>query len=104
MIKKKRKWLSKGEFTKKYNAYLSTTKWKKLRDIVLARDGYKCIECQNTENLIIHHLNYDTIFSETMDCLVVLCRFCHEKIHKKKPRRKIMAKKKAKKPAPKKKC
>ena len=37
----------------------STTAWRKLRQLVLARDHHRCVVCGATDRLEIHHLDGD---------------------------------------------
>lgn len=59
-----------NEYSEEFNNKL---KWK-----IKKRDGYKCTECGGTENLLIHHIDYDKSNCE-MDNLITLCRKCHYK-------------------------
>jgi len=55
-----------------------------LRQMVLERDGNRCIICGSTENLICHHLEgilYNPIESADMDLCVTLCFTHHENSH-----------------------
>jgi 5-methylcytosine-specific restriction endonuclease McrA len=56
-----------------------------LRDAVLARDGYRCVECghpweSGSRRIVVHHLDHDRAHNE-MSNLVTMCRACHPKIH-----------------------
>jgi 5-methylcytosine-specific restriction endonuclease McrA len=55
------------------------------RENILYRDGFKCILCDNTKDLIIHHKNGQGRCTDNPDNtpknLVTLCRSCHMKIH-----------------------
>ena len=56
-----------------------------LRQIVLKRDDYKCIKCNNTENLHCHHIEgirWEPIESADVDKCITVCKNCHIKIHK----------------------
>jgi 5-methylcytosine-specific restriction endonuclease McrA len=55
-----------------------------LRQLVLKRDGYKCIKCKSEERLHCHHilpLNESPIESADVDNCIALCKVCHKKIH-----------------------
>lgn len=71
----------------RYYKYLSSAKWRKLRERVLARDGYACTECCSPDSLQVHHLTYDRVFEEELDDLVTLCDTCHGKQHEKTKKR-----------------
>jgi len=61
-----------------YLSYLKTDAWKEKRKEFLELANYECQECGSTENLQIHHLNYENIGEETEDDVEVLCKECHE--------------------------
>lgn len=65
----------------KYQAYLRSKTWKRIRQRVLDRDGWKCRSCgaRATE---VHHGAYDaaTMRGETLERLYAVCRHCHEAI------------------------
>ena len=65
-----------------YKGYLKSKEWrtKKMEALFLAR--YKCRDC-GADYEEVHHLTYARVGYERMSDLVVLCRRCHEKRHKK---------------------
>ena len=65
-----------------YHAYLQTKEWYDKRNQVLKFSDYKCNRCEETENLQVHHLNYNSIGDESMNDLEVVCKSCHKGIHK----------------------
>lgn len=52
--------------------------------------GNKCVICNGTDNLVIHHKSYENNGHEKDDELSLLCKRCHSLFHKrtqvKKPR------------------
>jgi len=68
-------------FQKEYINYLSSPKWKQIREKVLTRANRICEGCLDKPASVIHHLNYKSIYSEMLFDLVALCRDCHEKCH-----------------------
>ncbi len=66
-----------------YRNYLQSNHWKETRARALSRANYKCEKCNCTEYLQVHHLNYKHLWNEQDSDLLVLCRTCHLKIHKK---------------------
>jgi hypothetical protein len=57
-----------------------------LRQLVLARDGYKCKECGSTEQLHCHHIlpvAVEPLLSADIDNCTTLCVDCHKQVHKK---------------------
>lgn len=66
-----------------YKDYLQTDHWKETRKQALFRSGRKCQLCSNMGNLHVHHNNYDNLWEETDNDLIVLCDKCHAKFHDK---------------------
>ena len=60
-----------------YNAYLKTPEWRRLRAVVIERDGQCCRACKATEALHVHHLHYRTLGRESGSELVTFCKRCH---------------------------
>lgn len=58
--------------------------WKKKRNEIIMRDGFKCAICQCTKNLQVHHIysldNYPNMKLENNN-LITLCDICHHKAH-----------------------
>ena len=65
-----------------YRSYLNSKDWHDKRNRMLCYSDYKCSKCGNTENIQVHHLNYNTIGDESFNDLQVVCVGCHKKIHK----------------------
>ena len=56
-----------------------------LRQMVLKKDGYKCIKCKNTDELHCHHIYpvaTDPLLSADVDNCITLCVKCHKQVHK----------------------
>lgn len=56
-----------------------------LRQLVLERDGYKCIKCGSKGPLHCHHISpvtIDPLVSADIDNCLTLCDNCHRKVHK----------------------
>jgi hypothetical protein len=57
-----------------------------LRQMVLERDSYKCVKCDNNiEELQCHHImpvNIEPLLSADIDNCITLCKDCHIKVHK----------------------
>ena len=64
-----------------YERYIKSSKWRNIRQRVMARDGQRCKMCNSTENLQVHHLTYEHLYKEEnyLYDLVTLCKKCHEK-------------------------
>jgi len=66
---------------KSYQEYLNHWTWKEKRDyLIYLKEKCKC--CGSKRNLIVHHKNYDSVGNENMHDVEVLCKNCHEKVHK----------------------
>lgn len=73
----------------KYNNYLKKPQWKKRRDEILERDGYRCQWCGSAENLQVHHKCYFKNSRGEMippweyedKYLITLCGDCHKWWH-----------------------
>lgn len=68
-----------------YKDKLKTKEWYQRRSTILKRDNYKCIKCNSTENLHVHHKAYvigRDPWEYTDEYLVTLCSNCHEKEHR----------------------
>lgn len=66
-----------------YIVFLASNYWKIVREMVLKRDGYKCMICSNTKYLQVHHDHYKNHFNEHnhLEDLMTLCRGCHKEHH-----------------------
>lgn len=71
---------------KEYGKYLQSKDWIERRDKFRDIWGNKCACCHSTENLHVHHLNYECLGKETLKDVVLLCKGCHLKAHKGKLR------------------
>lgn len=60
-----------------YDRFLATRWWKKLRQVVLERDDYACVECRSRVNLHVDHVEYPGCGLETPEHLQTLCYRCH---------------------------
>lgn len=74
-----------------YGGLLFTVEWKNKRNQILDRDG-KCIICSSTQNLQVHHRQYQFIVRENKFklpweyedyLLITLCESCHRRGHSK---------------------
>lgn len=70
--------------SKKYNDYLKSEHWLKIRKIALNFYGNKCGRCceSDVNRLNVHHKNYYNLHNEDVKLdLFVLCKNCHEAYH-----------------------
>lgn len=65
----------------KYEEYLQTEQFDKLRQTVLLRDHNRCVICGSISELQIHHLTYRNVYHENTQDLITLCRKCHATYH-----------------------
>ncbi len=63
--------------TRRYQAYMRSPEWRKLRKRILERDGYKCLLC-GEEATEVHHLNYDRFGHEQETDLIAVCHDCNQ--------------------------
>lgn len=74
-----------------YELLLERPEWKAYRLAVLSERGEKCEWCGSDKNLHVHHKFYLKYpngkkilpWEYNINCLLVLCKDCHEKAHKK---------------------
>jgi 5-methylcytosine-specific restriction endonuclease McrA len=75
-----------------YGALLFREEWKRKRKEILERDNNKCVICDSTQNIVVHHRQYVFIkerqsFKDPWDydnsLLITLCRSCHQRGHTK---------------------
>ena len=64
-----------------YAEYLRSDEWRRLREAALRRAGHRCHLCGHDRRLEVHHRDYETIGSERVEDLVVLCLLCHTRHH-----------------------
>lgn len=66
----------------KYSDYLLDPRWLALREIIKARDLYKCVVCDSKRNLNVHHKRYcGKPWESPHQDLITLCNDCHKKFH-----------------------
>lgn len=73
--------------------FCKTLAWKKMREKILRRDGYRCVDCRRygrvTEATTVHHIqHYDEHPELALDPsnLISLCASCHNAKHPEKGR------------------
>jgi hypothetical protein len=63
-----------------WEKYLNSAAWREKRQLVLERDGHRCMMCgANGEgvSLSVHHNTYEQLGNEPLNHLVSLCSLCH---------------------------
>lgn len=72
------------QFLPSYQKYLRSPHWKTIKQQALDFYGNRCVLCNSSTNLNVHHRNYDHLSNEVINKdLIVLCRDCHGKFHNK---------------------
>jgi len=66
---------------KNYQEYLQSTLWEDKAEL-MKRITRKCEFCGKKKNLQVHHKHYRNVTNEQQKDLRVLCKKCHEKLHK----------------------
>lgn len=74
-----------GEVCYTYKDYLNTKHWNNIKN-KFYNDfrNASCQICNNKTNLNLHHKTYKRIGKEYISDLIVLCKYCHNYIHKHK--------------------
>lgn len=76
------------DYRKESNAFYNSPEWRKVREYVLMRDNFLCVQCGEPAHDVHHkrHLNshnlYNTEISMNPDNLISLCKACHTRHHK----------------------
>lgn len=82
--KEKEVWLKEHCTTKEdYAEYLKDPQWLKRRSEIFELRGKKCMNCESTVFLHIHHIGYTGKYPWLApdDDLICLCKACHNKAH-----------------------
>ena len=68
------------EWWARYDAYLRSPAWTRLRDAVRQRCNNVCEHCHQAPMQQAHHLTYDHVFHEQLTDLLGVCCRCHDEI------------------------
>lgn len=63
--------------SRRYQTYMASPEWRRLRQTILARDGYKCQIC-GEEATDCHHLSYSRFGHELETDLISVCGPCNQ--------------------------
>lgn len=75
-----------------YGNLLFDPRWKTKRAAIVSRDSNRCVICENTDELQVHHRQYHFIKSAHAfkmpwdyadDLMITLCKSCHQRGHAK---------------------
>src|SRR5262249_177304 len=69
------------EWWARYDAYITSEKWRELRAAVMERCGGLCEGCRDSRATQVHHLTYGHFRHEFLWELAAVCRACHERVH-----------------------
>ncbi len=68
---------------RRYQEYLGSEHWEKLRESALERDGRKCAECGKKKRLQVHHKVYQKRWEDgKLEDVETLCSSCHRGKHR----------------------
>jgi len=68
--------------SKRKAAAAKATDWRKVRVVVLKRDGHRCRACSSTQGLEVHHVVMRSLGGkDDATNLIALCRDCHRSVH-----------------------
>ena len=71
------------KLTKKvYKDYLKSDGWKERRKLFLQTKDNRCERCESIMRLNVHHGSYQTFGKESDEHLFILCKTCHNELHK----------------------
>lgn len=68
-------------FSKEYREHLSSDKWQRIREKVLARSNGVCEGCGDRPATDVHHKTYLHLGDEFLFELLALCHPCHDRWH-----------------------
>lgn len=70
-----------NNFRQEYEQYLTSHAWKEFRRKAFAFYGKKCILCDSTTLVEVHHKHYRNFKNEKIEDVIPLCQKCHAKHH-----------------------
>ncbi len=66
----------------KYFQYMRSEAWRDKRQEAFKHYGRRCEKCSTSSCLVVHHSTYEHLFNEKMEDLMVLCKDCHNQLHR----------------------
>jgi len=77
--------MSRQSQNNKYQTYLGSEEWNKIKKKALQRADFKCQLCgcpRSYRKLHAHHNSYENVYNEKLEDIIILCADCHEAFHK----------------------
>lgn len=65
-----------------YYEYINSDKWRERRKLYYKDNQRKCICCDATVNLDLHHITYFSLGNELDTDLAPMCKKCHKEFHR----------------------
>jgi RNase P subunit RPR2 len=65
----------------RYQDYIQSPEWEKVRKRILKRARGKCEKCRKRPPLQVHHLTYARLGNERDEDLLAVCGPCHQSFH-----------------------
>lgn len=66
-----------------YIAYINSPEWAVFRAFIIRKRGRRCQQCGTTEGeMNLHHKHYRTFGHERSRDVLLLCRPCHDALHR----------------------
>lgn len=75
-------WVSNNKRTA-YDEHLRSKQWFAFKAGIIKARGFRCEICGSQKDLELHHLNYKNFGNEQAEDVMLLCKLCHKKAHKK---------------------
>ena len=72
---------AKDDWWARYDSYISSPEWARIRNSVLERDQFFCQGCGHHGANEVHHLTYEHMGQEFLFELVSVCSNCHDRLH-----------------------
>ena len=70
----------------KYHQAIPSGTWRRIRNAVLSRDGWRCVRCKRFGYMQVHHVKpLSEQGTNDLSNLVSMCRTCHLLHHQTKP-------------------
>lgn len=64
-----------------YKAHIASEEWRATKLWVKAYYGYRCVVCNSTHRLQVHHKSYENFGNEPLSDLELVCEKCHVALH-----------------------